>query len=228
MDLAAGGRLEHGVDAVAIADGIVSSYRSLWAELTAQESFSAAETWRITERVERLNALGFDIDEMSMSTTADGTVVEIQPKVVDAGHHQRRLIRLTGLDVEENQARRLLNDLDTFRVEEDLKKEPEELVAHRWVAERFEPVTGMVPADLRTKLEPAQMYHEVLEHRWFMGERLGTDVTIWQAAADYVTNVLAEKPDEQAVLGQRLGRPSDVSGVRFDETAELDLSELDL
>ncbi|WP_040569649.1 DUF4032 domain-containing protein, partial [Microbacterium maritypicum] len=69
-----------------------------------------AETWRITERVERLNALGFDIDEMSMSTTADGTVVEIQPKVVDAGHHQRRLIRLTGLDVEENQARRLLND----------------------------------------------------------------------------------------------------------------------
>ncbi|TFB12814.1 DUF4032 domain-containing protein, partial [Microbacterium sp. 3H14] len=101
-----------GVDAIAIADSIVSSYRSLWAELTAQEAFSAAETWRITERVERLNALGFDIDEMSMSTTADGTVVEIQPKVVDAGHHQRRLIRLTGLDVEENQARRLLNDLD--------------------------------------------------------------------------------------------------------------------
>ena len=73
MDLAAGGRLERGVDAIAIADGIVSSYRSLWAELTAQESFSAAETWRITERVERLNALGFDIDEMSMSTTSDGT-----------------------------------------------------------------------------------------------------------------------------------------------------------
>ena len=70
------------------------------------------ETWRITERVERLNALGFDIDEMSMVTTADGTAVRIQPKVVDAGHHQRRLIRLTGLDVEENQARRLLNDLD--------------------------------------------------------------------------------------------------------------------
>ena len=79
MDLEAGGRLEGGVDAVAIADGIVSSYRSLWAALTDQETFAAGEAWHITERVQRLNDLGFDIDEMSMSTTADGTVVEIQP-----------------------------------------------------------------------------------------------------------------------------------------------------
>ncbi len=43
------------------------------------------------------------------------TASRIQPKVVDAGHHSRRLLRLTGLDVEENQARRLLNDLDTYR-----------------------------------------------------------------------------------------------------------------
>ena len=39
--------------------------------------------------------------------------MRIQPKVVDAGHHSRRLLRLTGLDAEENQARRLLNDLDS-------------------------------------------------------------------------------------------------------------------
>ena len=67
------------------------------------------------ERVQRLNDLGFDIGEMSIQATADGTKVSIQPKVVDSGHHQRRLLRLTGLDVEENQARRLLNDLDEFR-----------------------------------------------------------------------------------------------------------------
>ncbi len=89
MDLEAGGRLEGGVDALAIADGIVSSYRSLWTALTDQETFSADESWRITERVQRLNSLGFDIGEMSIQTTADGTRVAIQPKVVDAGHHQR-------------------------------------------------------------------------------------------------------------------------------------------
>jgi len=38
MDLAAGGRLECGVDALEIADGIVSSYRSLWAALTDRET----------------------------------------------------------------------------------------------------------------------------------------------------------------------------------------------
>ena len=93
MDLAAGGRLEGGVDAVAIADGIMSSYRSLWAALNDEESFSANEAWRITERVQRLNAMGFDIGEMTMETAEQGTRVSIQPKVVDAGHHQRRLLR---------------------------------------------------------------------------------------------------------------------------------------
>ena len=69
MDLEAGGRLEGGVDAIAIADGIVSSYHSLWAALTDRETFAADEVWRITERVQRLNDLGFDIGEMSIKTT---------------------------------------------------------------------------------------------------------------------------------------------------------------
>ena len=39
----------------------------------------------------------------------------MQTQVVEAGHHRRRLFELTGLDVQENQARRILNDLDTYR-----------------------------------------------------------------------------------------------------------------
>jgi hypothetical protein len=64
--------------------------------------------------VQRLNALGFDIEELAIRTDGSGTKIKIQPKVVDAGHHQRRLIRLTGLDVEETRHARLLNDLDTY------------------------------------------------------------------------------------------------------------------
>ena len=178
----------------------MSSYRSLWAELTAQESFSAAETWRITERVERLNALGFDIDEMSMSTTADGTVVEIQPKVVDAGHHQRRLIRLTGLDVEENQARRLLNDLDEFRARSTKQWADEEMYAHEWLTRVFEPVVRAIPYDLRAKLEPAEVFHQVLEHRWFLSERQKHDVPTEVATKDYLESQLRRRPDEQMRL----------------------------
>jgi hypothetical protein len=130
----------------------------------------------------------------------DGVHIRVQPKVVDAGHHARRLMGLTGLDVEENQARRLLNDLDGFRAGSGQKDEPEEIVAHEWLAKAFRPVVKAVPEELRGKLEPAEIFHEVLEHRWFLSEQAGRDVGLMPAALDYVRTVLSKKPDERAVL----------------------------
>jgi hypothetical protein len=119
MDLVASGRAGEGVDPNATSERIVNKYRELWKELTAAEVFDMDERWRINQRVERLNALGFDIEELMIKADETGNSLKIQPKVVDAGHHTRRLIRLTGLDVHENQSRKLLNDLDAFRVKID-------------------------------------------------------------------------------------------------------------
>ncbi len=180
----------------------MSSYRSLWAALTEHESFAAGEAWRITERVERLNALGFDIGEMSIQTTADGTRVEIEPKVVDAGHHQRRLIRLTGLDVEENQARRLLNDLDEFRARSTKHWADEEMYAHEWLTRVFEPVVRAIPPyDLRAKLEPAEVFHQVLEHRWYMSQARGRSVPLAEVLTSYINDVLRHRRDEATIMG---------------------------
>jgi hypothetical protein len=201
MDLEAGGRLEGGVDAVAIADGIMSSYRSLWSALTETETFAANETWRITERVQRLNGLGFDIGEMSIDETADGTKVLIQPKVVDAGHHQRRLLRLTGLDVEENQARRLLNDMDEFAARVSRLGSDEEMVAHEWLTRVFEPVVKAIPWELRSKLEPAEVFHQVLEHRWYMSQARGRSIPIAEVLSSYIDEVLRHRRDEATVMG---------------------------
>ncbi|BDV31317.1 DUF4032 domain-containing protein [Microbacterium terricola] len=201
MDLEAGGRLEGGVDAIAIADGIVSSYHSLWAALTAAETFAVDESWRITERVRRLNDLGFDIGEMSMEATDDGTTVSIEPKVVDAGHHQRRLLRLTGLDVEENQARRLLNDLDEFRARISRLGDEEEMAAHEWLTRVFEPVVKAVPFDMRAKLEPAEVFHQLLEHRWYLSQAKGKSVPLAEALSSYIDNVLRHRRDEATVMG---------------------------
>ncbi|WEG09853.1 DUF4032 domain-containing protein [Microbacterium horticulturae] len=201
LDLAAGGRLERGMDAVAIADGIISSYRSLWDALTGAETFTAGESWRITERVQRLNALGFDIGEMSIRATPDGTKVSIQPKVVDAGHHQRRLIRLTGLDVEENQARRLLNDLDEYRARTGASADDEEMVAHEWLTRVFEPVVRAIPFELRAKLEPAEVFHQVLEHRWYMSQARGVSVPLAETVTSYIDDVLRHRRDEATVMG---------------------------
>ena len=201
MDLQAGGFLEADTDPVGTSSEIVARYRSLWSELTGVERFETGDRWRIDERIRRLNALGFDVDELAMSTDVGGTTIQIQPKVVDAGHHSRRLLRLTGLDVEENQARRLLNDLDSYRAALDRLGDHEEIVAHDWLARVYEPTVAAVPRELAGKLESAEIFHEVLEHRWYMSERAGHDIPIEQAVDDYVRWVLPAKPDERAILG---------------------------
>ena len=211
LDLDAGGLLHSSIDPVETSDQVVARYQSLWGELLGEEEFDTGERYRIDERIRRLNDLGFDVAELNVVTDIDGRTVRIEPKVVDAGHHSRRLLRLTGLDVEENQARRLLNDLDAFRAAHDLQGEDEEIVAHRWLLDAFEPVVQAVPRDLRGKLEPAEIFHEVLEHRWFLSERAGRDVGLMPAAQSYVADVLTHKPDEAAVLGSRIGTPTEPS-----------------
>ncbi len=136
-----------------------------------------------------------------MSTDIDGTRIQIQPKVVDAGHHHRRLMRLTGLDVQENQARRLLNDLDSFRVATQRQGEDEAFVAHDWLTNVFEPAIRAVPRELRGKLEPAEIFHELLEHRWYKSQEAQADLTLAQITPDYIEHVLAHRPDEAAIIG---------------------------
>ena len=203
MDLQAGGLLEEDVDTIDVGDRIVSRYLELWDVLTGEESFSMSERWRVANRIERLNSLGFDVGELSMTTDLDGTHLSIQPKVVDAGHYHRQIMRLTGLDVQEGQARRMLNDLEAYRSLWNRKDEPLEIAAHAWLADVFEPTIAAVPPEMRRKLEPAEIFHEVLEHRWYMSEAAGYDVSMQDAVADYVANVLANRPDEHAIISKK-------------------------
>lgn len=216
MDLQAGGLLEEDVDTIDVGDRIVTRYLELWDVLTGEESFSMSERWRVANRIERLNSLGFDVGELSMTTDLDGTHLSIQPKVVDAGHYHRQIMRLTGLDVQEGQGRRMLNDLEAYRSLWNRKNEPLEIAAHAWLADVFEPTIAAVPAEMRSKLEPAEIFHEVLEHRWYMSEAAGYDVSMQDAVADYVANVLANRPDEHSVIsGNEQLRPSVLEDIDY-------------
>lgn len=201
MDLQAGGFVDERIDPVDVSARILQRYDVLWSEVTAAERFDASKLFKVDERIRRLNDLGFDVDELSMTTDIDGTTVQIQPKVVDAGHHSRRLLRLTGLDVEDNQARRLLNDLDSYQAATQRQNDDEEQVAHDWLTACYTPVVRSVPADLRGKLEPAEIFHEVLENRWYLSEAADHDVSLGEATEDYIRRILPAKPDEAAVVG---------------------------
>jgi tRNA A-37 threonylcarbamoyl transferase component Bud32 len=202
LDLEAGGLLHPSIDPIDTADEICQRYNGLWAELTGPEVLDVAEWHRLDSRIRRLNKLGFDVAELQIERNAGERRVVVQPKVVDSGYHQRKLLRLTGLDVEENQARRLLNDLEAFRAHltDTAGERDEEIAAHRWLLESFQPTVAAVPAELRRKLEPAQLFHEVLDHRWYLSEADGRDVGLATATKSYVDTVLRAKPDERAVL----------------------------
>jgi len=201
MDLEAQGHLEDSVDPMAIAERLQERYMELWDSLTQTATYTSNIPLRIANRVKELNELGFDVSEMDMRETEDGNALILHAKVVDAGHHARRLMRLTGLDVQENQARRLLNDLHEYRALVSHPSEDEGYAAHQWLMKVFEPTVRAVPREFRKKLEPAQVFHEVLDHRWYLAEAANHDVAMPVAVASYVKNVLPNRPDEQAVLG---------------------------
>jgi hypothetical protein len=205
FDLQAGGKMADEVDPIAISDGIVAQYRTLWKELTGSEQFDSSERWRINERVQRLNELGFDIEELAIKTDDTGTKVRIQPKVVDAGHHSRRLLRLTGLDAQENQARRLLNDLDSYTASFGKQDLDEEVVAHEWAQRVFEPVIRAIPKELKGRLEPAEVFHQLLDHRWYLSQNEARDVPLAEAVSSYVDTVLRHRRDEATVIDPPTG-----------------------
>ena len=196
LDLQASGQVSGRLDPHAIITLLRDRYTVLWDELTDEEEFSVEEMWRIEQRIERLNELGFDVDELDIVTDYDGDRVRIQPRVVELGHHARELQALTGMSVEENQARRLLNDLAAYTAHHDLGREDRHLVANRWLTRVFEPIVAMVPPQARGKLEPAELFHEILEHRWYLSERAGHEVDILETARDYVERYLPTRPDE--------------------------------
>ena len=182
---------------------LVQRYESLWTELTRDEVFGPDERYKIDERLHRLNELGFDVEELELIAGDEGYRLRLNPRVVEPGHHRRRLLVLTGLHAQENQARRLLNDLARFRValeKKDGKPVPETIVAYRWLAEVFEPAIAAVRPELWGKREAAEVFHEILEHRWYLSQRAERDIGVLKAARDYVKNVLPQASDERTVL----------------------------
>lgn len=202
LDLQVGGMLADGIDPVDTALAIETAYERLWHELTGVDEFSVNETYRVDRRLRRLHELGFDAAELEIVTTVDGSRLRLVPRVVEHGFHTQKLSAITGLEAGENQARRLLNDISRYRAvleQRAGRKVVESVAAARWLDERFDRALAGIPPEMAAKLEPAELYHQVLEHRWFLSERAGGDVGIDETVASYVADVLAGAPAEQVV-----------------------------
>jgi hypothetical protein len=200
LDLQFGGLLPEGIDPIAMAEGLPPRYEALWEEVTHEQVFGLDEQqFRVAERLRRLNDLGFDVGELELVTSPEGAKLRVETRVSEPGEHRRELVRLTGLEVQERQARRLLNDIVAYRAwleQKTGKPVAQSFAAHRWLAEVYQPVVEAIPPELAGRLAPAEVFHEVLEHRWFLSEKAKRDVGTAEAAQSYLATVLPRTPKE--------------------------------
>ncbi len=200
------------LDPVETAEDLRERYEVLWQELTGVVVVGQNDGLVIETRIRRLNELGFDVEEIEFRPTDDGDRLVLRAAVVEAGHHQRRLFSLTGLRAQENQARSLLNDMQNFRVTIERatgRPLPESVAAARWLVEVFQPTVSAIPEPLRGKLEPVEVFHEVVRHKWFMSEMAGRDVGVEEAVNSYMGSILPTVPDERTLLTEE---PADFIG----------------
>ena len=216
MDLQAGGMVPDALDPAEVGADFRRRYEHLWLTLTDAVTVSSTDRYRIHTLLRTLNGLGFDVAELTAEATDGGSHIRVQPKVVDAGHHGRRMMHLTGLAMHENQARRLLNDIDSYRYVSGLDDD-QNVAARRWVTDVYEAVLDRIPPEMRGKVEAPELVHEVLQHRWFSSERAHRDVGLNWATDDYVERYLAHAPDEAAVLGA----PLDAAAAAADDDVDV-------
>lgn len=198
LELQARGRVSENVDPIEIASALGARYEELWAELTGTDEFNVDERWRIDQRVRRINDLGFDVEELKINK--DGETLSIKPTLLDEGHHARELRRRTGLEVQENQARRLLADIESYRAfleRTEGRSSPVSIATARWMAEVYEPTIESVSPQQRDQLEPAELFHSMLEHRYLLSERAGFGVSSKEALADLLTKLDDRPPERQ-------------------------------
>ncbi|GAB3861949.1 DUF4032 domain-containing protein [Nocardioides maradonensis] len=198
LDLESGGLLDDAIDPLDTADAVVARYHALWCEITRDEVIARGEQrYLIGERVRRIEELGFDVDEVELMPADDGSKLRLRTRVADPGRWQRQLRSRTGLVVQDRQARRLLADIASFRAWLEQRTDrpvSEAEAASQWLAECYQPVVSVIPETLRDKRDEPEVFHEVLEHRWFLSERAGRDVSTSEAARDYFEVVLPGLP----------------------------------
>lgn len=206
MDLQAAGAIDEDTDVIALGNAIEAVYLELWDLVTGELVVEGDAFDAVAKRVEAINALGFDVGELEIENDGNRYRIIIEPAVFSTGFYQKKLLRLTGLDVQDGQAQRLLGEMEVYRAVRYGGKLPLEAVAHRWMVREYEPVVALIPEPLREKLEPAQIFHEILDHRWFLSQNEHRFVPLMEAAASYFQRVLPGHRDEAMVY--RLPPPS--------------------
>lgn len=197
-DLKIAGVLFPAMDPIRASESVITRYRKIWKSLSEPQILPAGDRHAVERAMRSLQDIGFAVEEVDIQLAGDQSTVTFIPKLVAPNYHSQRLIELMGLETEELQAKRILASFDRFRSRELEKTPKKEEAAKRWLDEVFYKVINAVPTAMRGRVEDAQLFHEVLEHRWYLGEKAGRDLGLEFATNDYISKVLPERMDSGA------------------------------
>ena len=194
-DLKLAGSLDSAIDPIRASDGVIRRYRRLWTALKEPKYLDPNDRHAVERAMRSLHDLGFAVEEVEIKLDGDRHQLRFRPKLVEAGYHKQRLFTLTGIQSEELQAKRLLASLDRFYSRIDSPRPVIEDVAKLWLVDVYQKVISEIPKELTGRVEDAQIFHEVLEHRWYLGEQAGRDLGLEYATKSYMETVLPHRTD---------------------------------
>ena len=175
-DIAAGQGIDLDAADLSLGEDIASRYHGLWNELRRDETVGSDERYKITERVRRLNDLGFAIDEVDVIESDEGQQLDIRVKIGGRSFHRERLRDLTGVEALENQARQILTDLYHYQSSSATTTASlKALSSVKWRMSVLEPALARLRAT-EGVTDPIQAYCDLLHHRYTQSSEAGRDI----------------------------------------------------
>lgn len=164
-------------------------YQNLWEEITREDIVNFDESYRIQERIKALNTLGFSVGGVELAETESGNQLRLNIMVTDRNFHHDQLHNLIGLDVEEMQARKMMNEIQELKAtlsRENNRSTPLSVAANRWLETVYLPAVNRLQVMTDNHLSLPEIYCQLLEHKWYLSERMRHDVGHQAAIDDYL------------------------------------------
>jgi len=190
--LAAADMLSEGFTARDNGSYIRLRYQKLWDEITKEEIIGSSESFHIQERIRALNALGFSVGGIEYYKAPQGEQLRLRVLVSDRNFHRDQLFNLTGLEAEEMQARLMMNEIQELRAslsQANQRSTPLNVAAYHWLVNVYQPVIQRLQPLMKKDMSLAELYFQVLEHKWFLSEKARHDVGHAVAVEDYIQNI---------------------------------------
>lgn len=193
-DLSAQNLLMDGLPLEDTSRSIRLRYQNLWEQINQQIVINPNEKYRIHEQIQAINSIGFSVSDVIVEPVHNGDKINFQVIVTDRNFHRDQLLGLTGIETEEMQARTMMNEIQELKVSlshSQNRSTPTSLAAFKWLHEIYLPVIEKLKPLIVDSADPAELYCQILEHKWYLSETAQHDVGHHVAVEDFLRSFRA-------------------------------------